>query len=508
MDRWKVLVVDDQPEITANLKKQLSLAGFDVKLANNFTEANFLIEHYLFHIAILDILLPDGNGIDLYRQLRQKNEDLYAIMITGNATLENTITALNEGVNAYLIKPFQNDQLKAALLQAEKNLNLKIENQRLIQELQSNRQFYEDLLNSTSDAILVIDLDYQIQYCNKAAVKILKFSEDQLIHQPLHDFIDDGYKVLSHIYKQLALGKPVAGYRVGIKSEGDKIFDAHITADFLHNRNGHIEGLIVNLSSTMIHSELFNRMLRKERLSTIVNLANALGHEIRNPLNILYGRLQLLAEEITDENFDHAYQSIRRQIDRLLNITDLLSKFNFSREDSIPELFSITEILQRVLKSKMEQFRGKKIKIETHFEGGQCLVESNFTQFVDAFRYLLETILEYTPEKSKITINGKIVKHYHKGQTWELEFRIPNFQISAEQFFDPYQSSELNNNSLLGLGMTIMHTIFNNYGAKIEYNLHKDNSTSLRIRFPLSGKKSNKNTKEKRSIIESTKIKN
>ncbi|OPX32587.1 hypothetical protein B1H10_07370, partial [candidate division KSB1 bacterium 4484_188] len=77
--------------------------------------------------------------------------------------------------------------------------------------------------------------------------------------------------------------------------------DAHLSADFLHNQNGHIDGLIVNLSNTMIHDELFGRILRKEKLSTIINLANSLSHEIRNPINILYGRLQLLAEEMPGE---------------------------------------------------------------------------------------------------------------------------------------------------------------------------------------------------------------
>ncbi len=490
MNRWKVLVVDDQPDITANLQKQLSQQGYDVRIAQNFTEANFIIERYSFDIAILDVMLPDGNGIDVYRLLRQKNDDIYTIMITGNATVDNTITALNEGINAFLIKPFSNEQLKGNLIQAHNTLQLKKENAELIRKLQENRQFYEDLLNSTSEAILVVDLNYKIQYLNQAARKFFRASEDQLYHQSLQQFIDDGYKVLSHIHQQLVLGQTIAGYRVGIKTSNQKTFDAHLTADFLKDKDEHIEGLIINLSNPMFHDEVFSRILRKEKLSTIVNLANALGHEIRNPINILYGRLQLLAEENSDENFQHGFESISRQINRLLNITELLGKFNFSREDSIPELFSIMEILQTVLKEKDLPFLEKSITFNTEYDESEYIVEGNLAQFSDAFRYLLDALLEFCPAQKEITISTRAIKNHLASPWFELQFVVPGVQINQEELIDPYQSGDVKVNSLVGLEMTIMHTIFSNYGAKVESQIEDEENTVIRIRFPLSeGKK-------------------
>jgi DNA-binding response OmpR family regulator len=117
MIAFKTIVVDDQPEITHNLEKQLSKYGLQVQTAQNFTEGAFMIDHYSYDIAILDIALPDGNGIELFRQLRKKNSEVYTIIITGNATLENAITALNEGINAYLVKPFSEEQLYAVVRQ-------------------------------------------------------------------------------------------------------------------------------------------------------------------------------------------------------------------------------------------------------------------------------------------------------------------------------------------------------------------------------------------------------
>jgi len=486
MDRWKILIVDDQKEITESLSKQLSQHGFKISAAHTFTEANFIIEHYNFDIAILDIILPDGNGIDLFRLLRKKNNDIYTIMITGDATVENAITALNEGVNAYLIKPFSDKEIDAILNQAQETLGLKAENQALFQEIQNNRQFYENLLNSSSEAILVVDLDYRIQYCNEAAQQILQTSEDQLMKQLLHQFMEDGYKVLSHIYQQLVLGKPVAGYRVSLKSPAEKPFDAHMTADFLHDKNGRIDGLIINLSNPMVHDEVFNRILRKEKTRTIVNLANSLAHEIKNPLNIMYGRLQLLAEEMKDKNFNRAFESIQRQIERIMSITELLGKFNFSREDSIPENIPIVELFTETLEEKKDEFTKKNIAIMPVLSNEKFQVDGNRSQFSDAFRYLLDTVIEFTPAGKQLEISGKMTNSYSKTPWYEIQILLPEVRVNFEQLIDPYQSLDMEVNGLVGLGMTIANTIFNNYGTKIDSVLQNGDHTILRIRFPVN----------------------
>ena len=97
-------------------------------------------------------------------------------MITGNATIDNAITALNEGVNAYLVKPFSENQLNDAINHAEANLIQKSHHKSLFQTIDNNRQFYENLLNSTSEAILVVDLEYRVRYCNQTASSLLQMN--------------------------------------------------------------------------------------------------------------------------------------------------------------------------------------------------------------------------------------------------------------------------------------------------------------------------------------------
>lgn len=485
MNTFKTIVVDDQPEIIANLEKQLGKYGLQVHTAQNYTEGRFLIDHYSFDIAILDIALPDGSGIDLFRHLRQKNSEIYTIIITGNATLENAIAALNEGVNAYLLKPFSEEQLHTTLQQAERTISLKLENQALFDEIQRNRQFYENLLNSTSEAILVLDLNFRIQYANHSAQMLFNLTPEFSENPPLEEYIVDGYKILSHIHQQLMQGKPVSGYRISIKSESSKSFDTHLNADLLMSKTGHSEGLIINLTNPLVIDEVFSRIVRKEKLSTIVHLANSLSHEIRNPINIMSGRLQLLENELNDHHFKNAFESIQRQIDRILHITELLEKFNFSREDSIPEKCNITKIFETVLLERKPLFHEKKIEIDCQMLKNGFIVEGNQIQFTDAFRYLFDSLYDLTPAGKKLEITGKVIAHAPDTKWYEFHFIVPEKKVSADKLLEPYQSIDKQLNGILGLGMVIMQTIFNNYGAKIETMIQNNSQTLIRIRFPL-----------------------
>ena len=106
-------------------------------------------------------------------------------------------------------------------------------------------------------------------------------------------------------------------------------------------------------------------------------------------------------------------------------------------------------------------------------------------QFSEAFGHLLETIIEITPEKGKLDVYGKETRHYAPAKWYEFQFFITDVKVNTNVLFEPYQSVDMEINGLIGLGMAIMHTIFNNYGALIESSIHDDGRTLIRIRFPL-----------------------
>lgn len=484
MNPYKVLLVDDENEICEDLERRLSLMGYQVFIAHSRTEANFLLKEKSFDLAILDIMLPDGKGFQIYEDLKTKFPQIYCIMITGYTTLENAVEAINEGVDAYLLKPFSVEQFNAALHQGNKILKLRADHQRLLEENLTTRQFFENLLNSTSEAAFVVNLDFNIQYCNFAAEKLLSSDKDILINHNLQFYIEDGYRVLNHIYQQLMLGKKIGGYQVNLKSNNEEKYEVNLSADFLYNHKKHIEGIIITMEISSLQNELFNRILRKEKFATLTNLANALAHEIRNPINILYGRMQLLKNEINNKKYLKTFSIIDRQVDRISDIIKLLLKFNTSKDDTIPEAFHLIEFFKNFTETYLKE--NQQIDIHLNFPQNHkdILVEANRVQFEDAFSYLFTAINELTKADIKVEIIYNIAKSFTPKPWFTLRLEF-NKNIPLENIFEPFTLLS-QHDSQSSLELAIMHTIFSNYSVKLSTDTLPNKNSVLILQFPIS----------------------
>lgn len=105
MDEISVLVVDDDKVVLSNLEKVLRLKGYRVDTARTGSEAIKKSEAGFYNIALLDIKLPDMEGVELLEKLVETLPRTVKIMVTGYPGLENAVNSLNMGADAYLIKP-------------------------------------------------------------------------------------------------------------------------------------------------------------------------------------------------------------------------------------------------------------------------------------------------------------------------------------------------------------------------------------------------------------------
>lgn len=117
-----LLVVDDEPNIREVLRIVLEAAGYDVREAATYGEAMQLLGKTTFDLVICDIVLPDGNGLDLVRSYHAGHPDTKFVVITAHNTPAQALTALRDGAVEYLSKPFDVDELK---LVVEKRMQLR-----------------------------------------------------------------------------------------------------------------------------------------------------------------------------------------------------------------------------------------------------------------------------------------------------------------------------------------------------------------------------------------------
>lgn len=115
----KILIVEDEKELLIAISNYLVKENYICELADNFKKAEEKISIYEYDIILLDITLPDGNGLDLIKTIKINNIKSGLIIISAKNSLDDKISGLNLGADDYMTKPFQlselNSRIKAVL---------------------------------------------------------------------------------------------------------------------------------------------------------------------------------------------------------------------------------------------------------------------------------------------------------------------------------------------------------------------------------------------------------
>jgi len=111
----KVLIVEDEIDLLTTLNNFLTKENYTCELAENSQIAAEKIAIYEYDIIILDITLPDGNGIDLLKMIKQSNIRAGVIILSAKNSLDDKITGLDLGADDYVTKPFQLSELNSRI---------------------------------------------------------------------------------------------------------------------------------------------------------------------------------------------------------------------------------------------------------------------------------------------------------------------------------------------------------------------------------------------------------
>jgi len=117
----KILVVDDDKSILRAFTRILQKNGYEVDVAETGKEALEKAETGRYDLTLVDVRLPDIDGTDLLPKMQKTMHEAVKIMITGFPSLENGVKALDEGADAYLVKPVKPEELLTLIKEKLKN---------------------------------------------------------------------------------------------------------------------------------------------------------------------------------------------------------------------------------------------------------------------------------------------------------------------------------------------------------------------------------------------------
>lgn len=131
--RPRLLVVDDEPSITDGLRLVLEAEGYLVEVAGTTVAALVRIEEESFALAVVDLVLPDGDGLHLLRLLKARAPDLEVIIMTAHSSIARAVEATKQGAFSFVAKPFEADEMVALVAAA-------LEHRRLVAETSDLRR--------------------------------------------------------------------------------------------------------------------------------------------------------------------------------------------------------------------------------------------------------------------------------------------------------------------------------------------------------------------------------
>jgi DNA-binding NtrC family response regulator len=161
MSKGAILVVDDEMEIREGLELLLSSEGYQVAAAETGTAGLSALEERPFDLLLLDVSLPDRNGIDMLREIRSRDPYLSVILITAFGSIDMARAAFKSGAHDYITKPWSNDELLAQVAQAVEGRRLREENIHLKRALKQRYNF-PNIIGKSDKMLRTLDLVTQI----------------------------------------------------------------------------------------------------------------------------------------------------------------------------------------------------------------------------------------------------------------------------------------------------------------------------------------------------------
>jgi two-component system response regulator ArlR len=111
----KVLIVEDDPQISRVLNLELSHAGFETQMASDGEMAVEMAKTFLPHVVLLDIMLPKRDGFSVAKKLKSSLEEVGIIALTAKAELQDKLTGFESGMDDYVTKPFEIEEIIARI---------------------------------------------------------------------------------------------------------------------------------------------------------------------------------------------------------------------------------------------------------------------------------------------------------------------------------------------------------------------------------------------------------
>lgn len=452
LQKAQILIVDDHRELAENLLEILTdcFAEYELKsvATRSRDEALAAARASAFDLALLDLHLPDGSGLTLLSELRSIHPFLQVVIITGDATIESAIGALQEGAFGYVLKPFQVPQLIATVRKAIERAKLLRERDELRQQLVQSERLNREVIDRIPAFVIALDSAGKIVVWNQTLEQVTGYTRLEMLGQPGAHLVDHG-----------------GPRRLPLKGGG------HRSARWQRASVTHAPGeppvvYAVGVDVTE-ESEMQRRAMRAERLAAVGTLAAGLAHEVRNPLNSATLQLQLLERRIKKgkvdaEAFTGIVEVVKDEIERLNHlVSDFLA---FAKPQPIVLIpVDLNELVSSVLRLLQVEADEAGVRLQAELHGALGLVPLEPARIRQVLVNLVRNSIQaMSPGTGTVTVRTRPSKAEACVEL-EVEDTGPGFPEDSP-VFDAFYTTKAKGT---GLGLAIVHRIVSEHDGTV-----------------------------------------
>ena len=486
-----VLVVDDHAALADNLREILTEPSEDGKPPHEVTvlgtgkRALSVAKKRGFDVAIVDVKLPDGSGVDVLSKLKAVAPESEVILITGYATIDAAIAALRGGAFALLLKSFRPEELRSVVEQALLKVELRRE-----RDLLERR--YRALVEVADVIVIGLDRRGHIALVNPKFSALTGASQQEATGESLIDrwIADpDRARYRDAVESVARTGQP-AEVEAGlvVPAQGKRILRWNLSAEGNAAERGGEGGLVFGVGADVTERRaLERRAANAEALSTMGTLALGLAHEIRNPLNAAVLQMHLLGRQVDREVKDDKQRASMRDrvqivVGEIKRLGRLLTEFlDLARPRGLArESVSLAELIDGVIELHKEEAKQKGVIIQRS-EGYDALppVLGDREKLRQVFVNLVVNAIEATPSGGGIQISARAAIDRVVVEVTDTGSGISETELV--RIFDPFFTTKPGGT---GLGLSIVRKILEQHDGVIHIRSAESGGTTVQVELP------------------------
>jgi PAS domain S-box-containing protein len=485
----RILIVDDEQPIRVACAKILSEDGAWTETAEDGRAGLEKAKKIPFDLALVDLKMPQMDGMELLAHLTQLDPEIIKIVITGYATLETAIEAVQKGAYDYIPKPFTPGELRtrvnrglekrSLLLEAKK---LREERERNLLELANEKSRTQTIIHCMGDGLLVTNRDEQVVFCNPAGRRLLGVKRPIQVGEPVANMANDPELIsLVQAAMDLKEGQEMASKELVARIPNDPALMANCAP--VKDEKGQMIGVVTVLRDITELKEL------DKAKSTFVSMV---AHELRAPLAAIEGYLDVILEGVGGDDPQKMHRILERSRERtrglLALINDLLaiSRMQAGRLAKEKEKLQLGILLKEVAELMKGEALEKKVTIEIRVPDDLPLVQASREDVTRVFTNLLDNAIKYNRQGGRVFLRAGADDAFVRVEVQDTGIGIPKKDVG--QLFDEFyrvKSKETRAITGTGLGLSIAKKIVEGHNGHIEVESKLHQGSTFRVLLPI-----------------------